>query len=311
MIIALALSDLGLMTTKLLTCPTVPEQEQVHYAFQTLTRTLSYPNQVDEGDIFVAYLLAMWSRRYSHYFENFEVHVKGVLAIMRHLSQKSRANSTSAAAPLWRLIRDELLWKTEDDNWHLANRLSQEFRGVLGPKTVQQRQSYEDQLRESATPEFRSRDGWVVFGYIMGPLFKLQQVINQHKENSERDPYTESVLVDNYVAQCSIEQRKEELLLELELMPLQGGQHVKTPRDEFTILTRFHNLILLYLSRLATTALEAASIQQGLCSPEGRTASISLTSTFRRARTFMQSRVQVFHSGTVSTQKHDKLTYPG
>ena len=59
MLIALLISKSGARTIS--TYPTEIEQQHVNIVIAGLAKKLSDPTNIDEGDIFVAYMLAMWS----------------------------------------------------------------------------------------------------------------------------------------------------------------------------------------------------------------------------------------------------------
>ena len=294
MIIALLKSKSGNRTSKY---PTLSGQRHVDITFGELTQKLSNPSKIDEGDIFVSYMLAIW---YSDIDSAvIEVHVKGLFAIMRHLSQ----NTTFLSSPMsafWALLRDEILWITRKSA-NYAN-TCQDFRDILGPKTIQQRQKYENELRTAAN--FRRSSAKLFHGRSMytsiHTLMESARIINQC-QLSVCDSLIESVLVELQVEYRLFEQKHHEVFLDLELRPLETGGYVKNWQEERTIIGRLHDLIVLNVCRLAAVSLEAASIQQGLRSPEGIAASTSLISVLRKARAFLLAGIKdcrVFGTGT-------------
>ena len=287
-------------------CPTRIEQRHVDVTFTELTRKLSSPINIHESDIFVAYLLALWSGDIDPTAT--EVHVHGVVAIMRHLCRKLGPRFLSSpTAPFWALLRDEILWLTRKSNSYL--RLCQDFRNVLGPKTVQQRQRYENELR-AAIHQPRDPNAKVLFGRSMctsvHTMMELAKLIDlQYPEQcSVQDPIVESILVELHIEQQVIEQQNHEELLDLELKPLQVGEYVEDCDVEVSVIERLHDLVVLYVCRLATLGLEAPSIMHGLRSSEGLTATSALLSVLRRGRAFILAGIQdgrVFGTRTSST----------
>ena len=207
-------------------------------------------------------------------------------------------------APFWALLRDEIIWLIRKSV--NCSRICQDFREILGPKTIQQRQRYENELRATMRPEYLPFNAKVFFGRSMHTsvhtMLESARIINQRYpiQILSQDSLIESVLVELHVEQSLLEQRGHEELLELELAPLQKGEYVENWRVELTIVERIHDLILLNVCRLVATALEAPSIQQGLSSSKGITASASLISILRRSMAFFQSGIQderVFGTG--------------
>jgi hypothetical protein len=91
------------------------------------------------------------------------------------------------------------------------------------------------------------------------------------------------------VEQVLLEQRGHESLLELELKPLNKGQYVEDWKVELTIIERLHDLIAIYVCRLATLGLEARTVTEGLESTEGQAAAAMLKSVIKRARAFLHA----------------------
>jgi hypothetical protein len=292
-IIALWISKSGTRTSH---SPTPLEQQHVDITFRELSQKLSNPSTIDEGDIFVSYLLAVWYRDVDSAAIN--VHVQGLFAIIRHLSQNP-AFFTSPMAPFWALLRDEVLWLTRKSPDFFQ--VCQDFRDILGPKTIQQRQKYEQELR--ATGPFNYPAEKVFHGRNMytslHTMMESAKIVSQC-QNSAHDPLIESVLVELQVECSLVEQMHHEDFLDTELLPIQSGEYVKDWKEEFVIIERFHDLILLYICRTAIIALKAPSIQQGLCSQEGISATISLISLLRKADAFLLAGIQdgrVFGTG--------------
>jgi hypothetical protein len=301
-IIALFMAKSRLRTTS--TCPTDSEQQHVDIAFAELKQKLSYPDEVNECNVFIAYMLAMWSRNIDA--KAVEAHIEGVVAIMGHLSKKlGNTFSTSPMAPFWALLRDESLWLTrKSENCH---RLCQKFRDILGPKTILQRQRYENELRSAMVPDLRIPNAKVFFGRAMytsvHTMIESAKIINQRHslQSSAQDPLIESIVVELRVEQRLVEKKNHEPPLESELRPLETGGYVKDWHVELTVIERIHDLMVLNVCRLATIALEAVSIQQGFRSPEGIAASTSLISVLRRARQFFMAGIKdgrAFGTGT-------------
>lgn len=275
--------------------PHPSETEQRHHVdivLGELTKKLSNPADVEESDILVAYLLAVWSEDVDS--SATDVHIEGVLAIMRHLQRKMGDSfSTSPMAPFWALLRDEILWrKRKSPSFY---RLCQEFRSILGPKTVQQRQRYELELRAAMMVDIKHPNPKIFFGRTMyssiHTLMESSKIINERFQlpGSVQDPLIESVLVELHVEQVLLEQRGHESLLELELKPLSGGNYVEDWRVELTIIERLHDLIAIYVCRLATLGLEARTVREGLESTECQAAAAMLKSVVKRARAFLHA----------------------
>jgi hypothetical protein len=298
-IIALFMSRSGTRTAA--GCPSLVEQGHVDVTFAELIRKLSNPTDIHESDIFIAYLLALWSGDVDSAAT--EVHIEGVVAIMRHLSRKLGCQVLgSPMAPFWALLRDEILWLTR--KWNNYNRLCQDFRDILGPKTVQQRQRYESELRGAMLPQPQHTNGKIFFGRSIctsvHTLIELAKIIDRGYVRSVEDPIMESILVELQIEQRSIEQKGHETLLELDLKPLQHGEYVSNWKLEARVVEHIHDLIILYVCRLAILALEAPSIEDGLGSPAGVAASAALLWILCRGRGFVLAGIQgnrVFGTG--------------
>jgi hypothetical protein len=298
-------------------CPTHSEQLHVDIAFAELKEKLLRPAEIDESQVFVTYMLAMWSADIDPAAA--QVHIKGVVAILRHLSTKLGARFwTSPMAPFWALLRDEALWLTrKSENCH---GLCQDFRDILGPKTIQQRQTYENELRGAMVPQFRLPSSKVFFGRSMytsvHTLIESAKIVHQRDQrhglhSSAHDPLIESIAVELRVEECLVERKQHESFLDLELRPLQNGGYVKDWHVELTIIERIHDLIILYVCRLATIALESASIRTGFRSSAGIAASTSLISVLRRAKGFFLMGIRgnrAFGTGTSTSSLSRLLT---
>lgn len=283
--------------------PTDSEELHIDIAFAKLKEKLSRPNEIDEADVFVAYLLAMWSADMDPAAT--ETHIKGVVAILRHISTKLGSQfSASRMAPFWALLRDEALWLTrKSENCY---RLCQDFREILGPKTIQQRQRYEDELRGALVSQYGLPSAKVFFGRSMytsvHTMIESARIINQRHvlQSSAHDPLIESIVVELRVEQHLVERKQHESFLDQELSPLQSGNYVSDWHVELTVIERIHDLIVLYVCRLATIALESGSIREGFQSFEGISSSTSLISVLRRAKGFFLAGIQgnrVFGTG--------------
>ena len=304
-IIALFMSRSGTRTSA--DCPSPVEQRHVDVTFAELSRKLSNPTDIHESDIFTAYLLALWSGDVDPAAT--EVHVEGVIAIMRHLSLKLGSSQflNSPMAHLWALLRDEILWFTR--KWNNYHRLCQDFRDILGPKTVQQRQRYENELRGAMLSRSQRTNRNIFFGRSIctsvHTFVELAKIIDRGYPSSVEDPIMESILVDLHIEQNSIERKGHETLLEMDLKPLQHGEYVPDWKIEARVVGHIHHLIILYVCRLATLALEAPSIEDGLGSPAGVAASTALLWILCRGRGFFLAGIQgkrVFGTGTFRTR---------
>ena len=302
-IIALLISKSGTRTTSM--CPTQRERQHVDISFAKLAQRLANPVEVDESDIFAAYMLAIWSINIDD-SANTEIHIAGVIAIMHHLSQKlGSVFFASPMAPFWALLRDEIIWLTrKSDKYHQNCR---DFRDVLGPKTIQQRLKYENELRGAMIPRVTAPNTKIFFGRSMHTsvhtMIESARIIDElhQPQVHQPDPIIESIVVELHVEQRLMETKGHQTLLDVELMPIEKGEYVKDWRLELTIVERIHNLVVLYVCRLTTIALEAPSIEHGLCSLEGVAASTSLISLLRKARAFFLAGIEggrVFGTGT-------------
>jgi hypothetical protein len=270
-----------------LRCPTQSEQQHVDIAFRSLSQKLSNPSAIEESDIFVAYTLAMWSRNIDKIAT--QAHIKGVIALMRHISQNQDL-SASPMAPFWALIRDDLLWlmRKSDESY----RLCQDFRAILGPKTIQQRRIYETEL-SSISPTGQSTTkvllGRTMYASVhsMVDLVRIVDHKSQSHNDSDLDPIIESVLVELRIESSLVDAKKHELWLDLALEPLQFGQYVKDWQVEADVVGRFCGLLITSVCRLTVVALEAPSIQIGLRSAEATTAYKTLIAVVDRARYFV------------------------
>lgn len=267
--------------------PTPSEQHHVDIAFRSLSQKLSNPSDIEESDIFVAYTLAMWSRNIDKTAA--QAHIKGVLALMRHVTH-NKGLSTSPMAPFWALVRDDILWlmRKSDDSYGLC----QDFRSILGPKTIQQRRSYENEIsRITPTSQGNTK---LLFGrsmytsvHSMVDLVRIVDHKSQSQKGTELDPIIESVLVELRIERSLVEAKKHEVWLNLELEPLPFGHYVKNCEIEADVVKRLYDLLITSVCRVAMVALEAPSIQQGLRSAEGIKAYETLFSLIERGRAFM------------------------
>lgn len=301
MIIALLMSNSKDPT--ITQCATYTQHQHVDIAYGVLRRRLANPVDVDEGDIFVAYMLALWSGQID--LAACETHINGVLAIMRHVSGKLGALADSCMAPFWAFLRDEIIWLTRASN--KSFRLCHEFRELLGPKTVQQRHSYEIELRGAMKTPSRFQNDKVLFGRSIytsvHTLIHIATVINHrhYRRSDVQDALSESVLVELGVDQRIIEQQQHEKFLEIELKPLERGEYLPNWREEVKVVRRFHDLLVLHVCRIVKIVLEARSVQEGLSSIMGVREALSFISVTRRARMFVQAGIhgsRVFGTGT-------------
>ena len=198
-IIALMMSKSGSRTSY---SPSPLEQQHVDITLRELSQKLSNPSTIDEGDIFVSYLLAVWYGEVDS--AAIKVHVQGLFAIMRHLSQNPEFFN-SPMAPFWALLRDEILWLTRKSADF--SRICQDFRDILGPKTIQQRQKYEQELRAAgpfnspAEKVFRGRSMYT----SVHTMVESAKIVRQC-QISVHDPLVESVLVELQVESSLVEQ---------------------------------------------------------------------------------------------------------
>jgi hypothetical protein len=294
--------------------PTIEEQNHVGIALHELSIKLSTNRgDIDESDILIAYLLAIWSCEIKS--SAAEVHIKGVLQIMRHVSRKLGGDiSSSPMAPLWGLLRDEILWLTRKSS--ISLQLYYEFQSLLGPKTISQRQQYEAVLRGamlSSGVGVSDKHVKVLFGRTMHTsihtLVEVARILDRRRANpSTQDPLVDSVLVELHMEQSCLGEKGHESLLARELEPLKRGEYVKDWQDEANVLMRCHDLIVLYACRLTIIALRAQSITEGLVSAEGRETCKALVSVLRRAREFVVAGIQggrVFGTGKLPPTNSD------
>jgi hypothetical protein len=171
--------------------------------------------------------------------------------------------------------------------------MCEDFREILGPKTIQQRQVYEKELQAAAP--FGRPNSKVFYGRTMytsvHSLMDSARIIDQYNY-FRHDPLIESVLVELHHEHQLIEEMRHEDFLEDELSPLQHGKYVNDWQVEHTVVERFHDLIVLHVCRITTLALEATSIQEGLDSPEAIVVSKALLSALQRACAFVSAGIQ-------------------
>jgi len=89
--------------------PGFSELQYSALAYAALVKRLKNPMDIDDGDIFVSGLLALWSLRVGQ-SQAFHIHARGVVSLMDYLSHgRPRALSGSTASfCLWPLLRDQL-----------------------------------------------------------------------------------------------------------------------------------------------------------------------------------------------------------
>ena len=161
-------------------CATDSERMHVHIAFAELWGKLSYPAKVDKADVFVAHMLAIWSADMNRVAT--ESHIRGVVAILGQLSMNlGHRFSASLMVPFLALMRDEVLWLTRNSEG--CYQLCNEFREILGPKSIQQRQTYENELRGVMVPELGAPAAKVFFSRSMytsiHTMIKSSKIISQ------------------------------------------------------------------------------------------------------------------------------------
>lgn len=138
---------------------TVQELDYEGRALTSLTRKLENPRSIDEGDLFCAAILAQWSLKTGDR-EKFDRHAGGVLAIMKFLSEKEKNRAFSSVfRTLWPLVRDQITTAAEfrhygtlrglGRSFQSVEGLYRDFRLILGPKTIEQRYHFCDQIHQS------------------------------------------------------------------------------------------------------------------------------------------------------------------
>jgi hypothetical protein len=286
--------------------PTQSERQHVDIAIRELSQKLSNPAEINESDVFVAYTLAIWSRNIDNAAT--EIHINGVIALMRHVCER---NSSSTMKPFWPLVRDDILWLTRKS--HDSHRLCEDFRGILGPKTIQQRRTYEGELCSMA--QSRLPDTKVLFGRSMHTsvhsMVELAGIVDQRSlspNDRELDPIIESVLVELRVEQDIGEQKEHECWLERELTPLKSGGYVEDWRVEAEVIRRYYDLVILHVCRLAIIALESSSIQEGLHSSDALVAYNSFILILKDARRFMLAGIKDNRAIGTGISDQDALT---
>jgi hypothetical protein len=162
--------------------------------------------------------------------------------------------------------------------------LPEAFRQVLGPKTIRQCRRYFDELKEPTVIGYTKRN----FLGLSNLLRNFVMVLNNRDPTKppEEDAETESVLVDSQVWVDAFNLPEKESRFDEALRPDRRGI------DSFGIfitVLQCHDLLHFYICRLMISALKAVSIRQGLCSPEGMSASFSILSLLRRGKNYVSS----------------------
>jgi hypothetical protein len=123
----------------------------VDKATNALRGNLTDPTTVDDGDLFVAFLLALWylDSPIDTIRESAETHVEGTVALMKHLSEKD-AHSKSPLRLLWLLIRDEIVRQISYGNHCLSELV---LHKILECRLSGSRQSYINLLRSKNSPD--------------------------------------------------------------------------------------------------------------------------------------------------------------
>jgi len=291
-----------------LPCVTVAEQQHIGFVFGHLRRKLENLSMVDESDILTAYLLAIYSEHRNRGSNVIEVHVQGVIAIMRHLARELGTGFlNSSMTPVWALLRDEILWLTRKSP--NCSHICHAFREILGPKSIQQRRSYENELRTALLPQQRaSPDTKIFFGRSMltsvHTMIEAAHLVDQLLPNTNNsaslNPLIESVIVELRIEQNKLDQRNHEPPLAIEISPVYDGGYVEDWQTELAIIERLHDLYVLLVCRLATLSLDAPSIEQGLETEEARGSLQKLIHYLRLGTAFCQAGIKdgrVFGTG--------------
>jgi len=195
--------------------PTIEELEYVGNALRLLTQNLIYPENVEEADLFAAATLALWSMKVGAR-EKFDKHASGVLSIMKHLSEKEKQGTfTSKFRAIWPLIRDQITTAAEyrhygalrglGNPFQAIEHLHRDFRFILGPKTIEQRQQFESQLRwpKAKGSPLRLVQQMMILG-LQRLETSLEVFLNGfpqvplYSADDTHNPYIESALVDSW-----------------------------------------------------------------------------------------------------------------
>jgi hypothetical protein len=210
-------------------------------------------------------------------------------------------------APVWALLRDEILWLTRKSP--NCSQICHAFREILGPKSIQQRRSYENELRTALLPQHRaSPDTKIFFGRSMltsvHTMIEAAHLVDQLHPSSNNspllNPLIESVIVELRIEQSKLDQRNHEPPLAIEVSPVCTGDYVDDWQIELAIIQRLHDLYILLVCRLATLSLSAPTIEQGLQTEESRRALEKLIHYLRLGTVFCQAGIKdgrVFGTG--------------
>lgn len=275
--------------------------EHANLAIQALCRTLSKPNTLDEGDLFVSFLLTLccWSLT-----ENAEMMVsanlKGFLSIMHRLRKKVRgAIKSYQLAVFWPLARDLLSLINEHAyGRNLVREFLYDSCQVLGWTNVGQTISYLEALR-SENLEDDMMDEIFISPLIHSPTsqclemkellyHKMARYNDQtpHDDPSLRGPLSPSLLEDLHLGTNDEEavydliakHAAETLMLvenssneERDETLVESGEIVWSCRFAFSL--RYHRVLRILL--------QAPTVLEGLTSQEGIDACLRFASTLR------------------------------
>ena len=258
--------------------------EHLEVAYRAQISRLDHPDSVDEGDLFVAYLLAMGA---VGRLGNFEAHANGVISIMKHLCQ--RRLDDYLLSPFWYLIRDDILWVADYfPEKGLVDNLADKFRQHIGHKKIDQRQNYVAELERARIPNDPELN--VTYTSPETLLMRCLRLVQrrQFDKDFERNAYAESILVDCRGDTSLTHQKRRESLL---TMNLQAQPQVLETVESRTLVYYFE-LVSHHLIRLCVAVVEADSTTHGLRSLEGINAAISLVSLFKGVHEHVLSRKQ-------------------
>jgi hypothetical protein len=261
-------------------------------ACRRLRKKLDRPDAVDEGDFFLACLLALWS--VSHCKEKnvakdtFRRHLQGCFAIMKHLSDRARGRVQSyRLAAFWPLARDILYCYGVKHVWQLGDEehesVCQEFRQVMGPELYQQPVTYQLGLGKS-----ESSKSFIPF--ILAALRQYQHLKCHFQKvamgnSCEVDSTVVALLADVRNDRSVIDEGEMLAQSERDLDRLQGlDEAVVVDADSLllTIRSRAMMLLLLPIIDLLCIILEESALAQGFCSPRGIFRATTIAMRIRR-----------------------------
>lgn len=273
----------------------------INQACQTLRRKLDDPGTVDEGDLFCAFLVAMWYENESFKGHNpyaaaaFATNAEGVLAIMQHLfTTRNDEFLTSPFAVFWPFMRDEILRSTyesiqnkmrfvENQYYSLQSdrrdTLFRQFSQLLGPSTLEQRWLYQQALlanNDSRTVRTSNQcDILYLPSEVMGLLtcHEIMYVEKSRTLDSGWTAWDDSILAESQYYSSPIIQQKAEMSIEERRACVSI-----IPYSRYLLCWALETKISLQLLHLSTATLQSHSVCQSLSSSESVALALSILS---------------------------------